>query len=489
MTDESNAVATEPQTTEQQDTKTQTVCVKEIGPAARELTIEIFPETIAAKIESSYDQLNTEAAIPGFRRGKAPRKLMERRFGSSVKDDAKAQIISEAYSQAIESEELDVIGEPEVKDIENIELPEEGKALTLIVEVEISPEIDFPDFATLEVTEEAFEVTDADVATEVESLADRYGSMESAGDSAVQEKDFIQADVKILAGKDAKDDAEEISHSEGVYIMVNGKSADYKGHIVGIVVDDLGKQLAGKKVGDTLRISQKGPQSHEDDKIKDQEITLVVRIDNIERVKPVEADKLAVMLGVESEEELTTRIREDLTGRREREQQVAKHDQLREQLLEKVELTLPEKVAGRQVARQLKNEAMQLAYQGMKEDEVEQKIAEKRDESEEEARRQLKLFFILDRIAKKSEIEVTPEELNGRISMMAMMRSERPENLRKQMQQSGELEGLYMSIRDQKTLDKILEDATIKQGTASADKTDKKKKTTKKSTSKKADKK
>lgn len=465
MADETTNVTAEEvtpdaQTTESEKALKQTITVKDSGPASKELTIEISAESIADRIEESYEQLATDAVIPGFRRGYAPRKLIERRFGSSVKDDVRARLISESYSKAIEDQKLDVIGEPDVKNYEDIKLPESGP-LTYVVEVEVSPAVDVPAFDTFEVEENAFEVTDEDVTNEVNSLADRYGDMASIGDGEVQEKDFVQAHVNIFAGKDAGEGAEEIAHHHGVYILVNGEKAEYKGHVVGIVVNDLGKQLAGKKVGDELRISMTGPESHEDEKIKGQDITIVIKVEDIQRVAPVEMDKLTVMLGVESEEDLKTRIREDLVSRKEREEQSKKHEQLRTQLLEKIVFELPEKIAGRQIARTLQNKAMQFAYKGMNEEEIEAELAAIRSESEEEARKDLRLFFILDRIAKDNEIEVTPEEINGRIYMMAMMRQMRPEKLRQQMQQSGEIEGLYLSIREQKTLDKILEGAKV----------------------------
>ncbi|MBL4702239.1 MAG: trigger factor [Phycisphaeraceae bacterium] len=438
----------------------QTVSVKETGPACKELNIEVSEESIAARIEESFDQLSTDADIPGFRRGYAPRKLIERRFGSSVKDDVRARLISESYSKAIEDEKLDVIGEPDVKNFDDIQLPESG-SLSYVVEVEVSPVIDIPAFDTFQVQEEATEVTDEDVTKEIGSLADRYGEMSSMKEEQVQEKDYVQANVNILAGKDAGDDAEEIAQHQDVYILVNGETAEYKGHVAGIVVEDLGKKLAGQKVGEELRVSMTGPESHEDEKIKAQDITLVIKINDIQRVAPVEISKLTVMLGVESEDDLKTRIKEDLVGRSEREQQTKKHKQLREQLLEKIQFELPKKVAGRQIARNLSNQAMQLSYQGMSKEEVEAKVAELRSENEDEARKDLRLFFILDRIAKDNEIDVTPEEINGRIYQMAMIRQTRPEKLRQEMQQSGEIESLYMSIREQKTLDKILEGAKV----------------------------
>ncbi len=284
MADETTNVTTEETPEVEETALQQTVTVKDSGPACKELTIEVSEESISDRIKESYDQLATDADIPGFRRGYAPRKLIERRFGASVKDDVRARLISESYSKAIEDEGLDVIGEPDVKNFDEIELPETG-TLNYVVEVEVSPAVDVPAFDTFEVTEEAFEVSDEDVTKEIDSMADRYGDMASIGDGEVQEKDFVQAHVNIFAGKDAGEDAEEIAHHHGVYILVNGEKAEYKGHVVGIVVEDLGKQLAGKKVADELRISMTGPESHEDEKINRN--LVVVRVERIFRTGEV----------------------------------------------------------------------------------------------------------------------------------------------------------------------------------------------------------
>jgi trigger factor len=165
-------------------------------------------------------------------------------------------------------------------------------------------------------------------------------------------------------------------------------------------------------------------------------------------------------------------VRENAEQRAQNEQKSSMYDQVRKQLLDKVELELPEKMTGRQTARVLRNQAMDLAYRGVPEQQIEQQIAELRSSSEEEAKRQLKLFFILDQAAKDLNIEVNDQEVNGRITMMALYQGRRPEKLRQQMQRSGEIESLFLSIRDQKTLDKILESAKITDVDAPAKKAD-----------------
>lgn len=471
----------------------QTVNVEDAGPARKKLTITIPQSRIAQKIEDSYGQLQTEASIPGFRVGRAPKRLIQKKFGSAVRDDVKSQIIGESYSQALEDHKLEVLGEPDVKDIDKIELPESGD-LTFVVEIEVSPVVALPDFATLAVKKVKFDVADAQVDEEVEKLRDRFGHVHEITDGEVEEEDYVQGAVRVLAGEDAADDAEELASHPGAYMLVHGEKHDFKGHVVGIVVQDLGKRLMGKKVGDVERISMTGPTGHEDEKIRNQPITIVITLNSIQRLHKAEIQQIQEAMGVDSEDELKDRIRTSLEQRAEREQVADMHRQVSEQLAEKVELDLPEGLTSRQTQRILSRRKLELYYQGKTEDEVEQQVAEMRSGSEDEARRELKLFFILDHAAKTLEVEVDEEELNNRIVMRAVQEGRRPEKVRQDMQQKGELQHLYMQVREQKTLDAILAKAQVEEvappEVAEADAADageKKTKKSKKSSKKAAD--
>ena len=98
----------------------QTVTIDDIGPARKKITIEIPQSRIEDAIGDSYERLRDDAVVPGFRRGRTPQRLIEKRFGTAVRDDVRGQIISESYSQAIEEEDIRVIGEPDVKDFDDI---------------------------------------------------------------------------------------------------------------------------------------------------------------------------------------------------------------------------------------------------------------------------------------------------------------------------------------------------------------------------------
>jgi trigger factor len=295
-----------------------------------------------------------------------------------------------------------------------------------------------------------------------------------------------------LAGKDAEEDAETLLDAPETYVQVAPKSRDYKGHVAGIVVDDLGKQLKGKAADDVVTISMTGPASHENEKIKGSPITLKVAIKRIERIEPAPLEELPAMMGVESVDDLKTRIRQNIEQRHEQNQRADMHKQVADYLVEKVELELPKGVTGRQTARVLQRLQMDLAYRGVPEEEIAQQIAEKREGSEEEAIRQLKLFFILDQAAKDLDVQVNENEINGRIASLAMQQGRRPEKLRQEMHKQGQIEQLYLQLREQKVMDTVLEKATIKEVKAKADgdakpaaKKSPAKKTTKKKSAKK----
>lgn len=440
----------------------QTVTIEDIGPARKCLVIEVPGDRIAEQIESGYTQLKKDADVPGFRRGRVPQRLLERRFGAAIRDDVKGQLLSESYSQAIEDEKLNVIGEPDIKDLPDIVLPDSGP-LTFKVEVEVTPDVKLPSLEDIAIEKTAvIEVTDADVDAEIEQYRERFGSMIAVDSAKVKKNDCLQADIRILDGEDTSDEAEEISVLEGSNVVIPGDSREDKGYVAGIVVDDLGTKLKGKQVGDVVSIFMTGPSGHEDEKIRNQPITIQIGITSIQRLEPASSDTVVAKAGFESMDGLKSQLREMLESRQTREQKNDLHEQIAQHLVDQVELELPEAMTSRQAQRLLQRKAMELAYVGASEQHIDQQMAEMRATSEVDARSQLKKFFILAKAAEHLGVEVAEAEVNGRIAMLAMQQGRRPEKLRQQMQRNNEIEYLYIQMREQKTLDQILDKAKIK---------------------------
>ena len=158
--------------------------------------------------------------------GRAPKRLIEKRFGDGVRDDVRGQLISEAYSQAIEEEGLEVLGEPDVKDLEDIKLPDEGP-MTFKVEIEVIPQFDLPSLEGVKIDKPTVTIGDDDVNEEIEALAQRFGSLKEAKGAKAKEKDFIIAEVDINAG-DGSGDADPLEHHDEILVFVPGKDTEHK---------------------------------------------------------------------------------------------------------------------------------------------------------------------------------------------------------------------------------------------------------------------
>src|SRR5689334_20981165 len=124
------------------------VRIEDAGPATKKVSVEIPPDRIKTKLEEQFKELRQQAAIPGFRPGHAPQKLVEKRFSADVREQVRRSLISESYEQAVEKNSLQVIGEPDFDNPDEIKLPEDGP-LTYSFQVEVQPNIALPDLANL----------------------------------------------------------------------------------------------------------------------------------------------------------------------------------------------------------------------------------------------------------------------------------------------------------------------------------------------------
>lgn len=433
------------------------VTVLDAGPSRKKLTIEVPAEAVTEKLADALDMISVEAALPGFRKGRAPRRLVEKRFGEAVKNEAKQQLVATAYQQAIEEHKLQVIGEPFSETIETIEL-EEGKPLAFEVEVEVVPEFAVPSIEGLDIKKPVPEVTDDMVRNEIDKILINEGELEER--DAPEPGDYLTGHGIMTTS-----DGEEIHNIEGAVIQIPPKDKDGKGMILGVMVDDLATQLKAPKPGDTATITVKGPENHEVEKIRDQDLTVTFLVTRVDRIIPAELGDVVARFGLASEEQMTEMVRSRLNERALVQQQSVMRQQVARYLLDQVEIALPERLSAAQSQRLLERRRMELMYRGVDAMQIEEHIAELRAASTEAARKELKLFFILAKIGEEMEIKVEEAEINGRIAQMAMERGERPEKLRQQLIESRQVQQIYQQLREHKTLDAILSKATFKEMT------------------------
>jgi trigger factor len=425
------------------------VTIEDAGPGAKKVSIEIPRDRIEKVIEQQFKELRQQAAIPGFRPGHAPQKLIEKRFQGDVKDQVRRQLISESYQQAVEKNNLQVIGEPEFDDPEKIQLPEEGN-LTYSFQVEVQPDFAVPDLAGLKVRRPRVNITDDNVEQAMNNLREQQGTLVPVEDRGVEAKDYLTADVHV------KVDGNVIAHQHDSQLVAR------PGRVAGVQVEDLDKQLEGMKVGEKRTIRIQAPDSHPNEQMRGKEAEVEIDLKDIKRLELAEVTpEFLADLGFDNEQQLRDALRQQMEEKIRYDVQQAMREQVNKFLLDNVQIELPKKLSDRQAERVVSRRAIDLMMRGVPREQVEASVEHLRHGAQDEAVRELKLFFILQKIANDQNADVDEAELNGRIAMLAAQRGQRPEKMKQQMAKDGSLQNLYIQMREQKAVDKILEKAQI----------------------------
>lgn len=433
-----------------------TVDIKDMGPCTKSITITIPSEAVDMRLDASFHALASDAHLPGFRKGKVPRAMLERRFGDSVRQETRGKIISEAYTHAIESSGLNVVGDPEFEEgLMELEL-KAGSGITFTVEVEVLPDFELPDLEGVPVVKPELEITQEHLDQEIIRARYRLGNAVSI------DGPFEWLDRMIGHGIVRLNDSDEIFYEhQQVLAVVPGEDDDGKGQFLGLLIEGLDKILMGKKVGDTIEFETTGPDAHEREELRGATVKVTYSINKAERVTPLEVDELVELSGVDNVAGLEETMRLSLENRRDTEQRTAEREQVHEWLLENIKFDTPPRMTEGQVARAIESQRLELATRGLDNDEIEAHLAEMRTKGDTAIQDRLRIFFILGRLAQHFEIQVTESEVNRKIADLAASRNERPEQVRAELAKNNQIRGMGIQIQQEKSVDRIVDTAKV----------------------------
>jgi trigger factor len=386
--------------------------------------------------------------VPGFRKGHAPRELLEKRFGKDVGEQIKLKLLAEASDAAIKDSKIDTLREPEIN-YEKIELPKEGP-LKFDFEVEVRPEFELPKLEGIPVEKTKAEVTEGHIDKEIEALQKYSGIWTPKDSGKVEDGDQVVADVMLdIEGQEQKLD------NTTIYVKANGFIGE-------IPVEKLDEMLAGAKAGDEKTAEVVVPKTYFKEDLRGKTVKIKLTAKDIKWLKPAELNQeLFTKIGVVNEEELRKTLRERLQHRIESQAKTEIADQIYKYLLDNTTFELPDQVAADQAVAVLRRQYINLMMQGIPREQIDEHIEQLKASSEEQAKQQLKIFFVMDKIADKFKIEVTEEEINGHIAQVAIQRKLRPERMKEEMQREGSLDQFKMQVREQKCVAKLLESAKV----------------------------
>src|SRR5438552_3235341 len=306
--------------------------------------------------------------------------------------------------------------------------------------------------ASTKIKRPKIEINEENVDQAMQNLREQQGALVPVEDRGIEDKDYVIADVHVKA------DGNVVAHQHDTQLVSR------PGRLSGIDVVDLDKQLRGAKGGETRTIKVQVPPTHPSEQIRGKEVEVEIAVKDVKRLELQEIDQdFLTELGFANEKELREALREQMVERISYDVKQSMREQVNKYLLENTPMDLPAKLSDRQAERVISRRMVDLMMRGTPREQIQANVDRLRYGARDEAIRELKLFFILQKIAGEQNVDVDEAELNGRIAMLAAQRGKRPEKLKQEMAKDGTLANLYVQMREQAAVDKLLETAQIEE--------------------------
>jgi trigger factor len=426
--------------------------VKIDSPSAceRHVTVTVSREDVDRYLDEAYSEIMETAAVPGFRVGRAPRKLVENRFKDEIGEKIKGSLLMDSLSQISEDQSFTAISEPELK-LDAIEVPDEGP-MVFEFDIEVRPEFDLPEWKGLKIERPTREFTDADVDQHLEQMLSRYGQLVPY-EGAATTGDYVTANIRVT-----HEDAVVAQEDERV-LRLRPQLSFLDGRM-----DDFGKLMDGAKAGDKRTGQVELTQDAPNEELRGKKVDVEFEVLEVKKLKLPEltADFLQEMGSFESEEKLRETIRANLQRQLEYEQQRKARQQITSELLKKADWDLPPGLLKRQSVRELERAVMELRRAGFGESEIRARQNELRQHSASSTGKALKEHFILERIAEEEKIEAEEGDFESEIFLIAMQSGESPRRVRAQIEKRGLMDVLQNQIVERKVLERVQAEAKFK---------------------------
>lgn len=425
-----------------------TVTREEVGPCKVKLTISVPEPKVRELIDGQYQELNDSVALPGFRRGHAPRKLMERKFGKKVLDDLKVTLLTDSFDEAKEQVKIEPVGEPDL-DVETISV-KEGEPFSYTVTVEVMPEIEVKDYAGLELEKPPIEVKKEDIEGAIDTLREQraeWTPIEGKEKAAIG--DQVIGDFTLLDGDQTVDTSENVQLELTPNILLyNQKLSDFH------------TSVEGKQAGDAVEVKVTLPDNHPTHAGKACSLKVGLKSVKRKRLPPVD-EKFLKSMDVDDEEELHELVGKQVRRSKETQQREAMKDQIMEKLIAANAFILPEalqKEAEHRMAERLRANYM---MHGVPEERLKKELEEQGAKVRELGIKALRGQMILESIAARERIFVTEGMLEEKIGQMAQAYGMRPDEMRAYLDQEGMIATMRREYRAELVRDFLLEKARI----------------------------
>lgn len=426
--------------------------VKEVGPCKLQLRIEISAARVKEEIDHKYKDLNDSMALPGFRKGHAPRNVLERKFGKALLDDLKFELLSGSFEEVKEEKKLEPVGEPELEP-EKIVL-EEGKAFVYEMKIEVRPIFEIKNYEGIKVSKPAITVEDKDIEAVLKGFQESKAELIPAEDNVARESDQLTADFTLVVDGKPVDTGENNAVFLTPDIQFFGKE-----------LPEFYKSIVGKKVGDAVENPVQLPDNYVDKAHAGKNAVIQTTIKGVKQKKlpPVDTDFAKKHFDMDTVDELKADIRKRIEREKEAGGRAAMGEKIVEELVKANDFPMPEGLIASGTEEALRRVHLDLAMKGTAEDEIAKVVEKEKTQSRENMSKALKAHFILEHLANKEKIFVTEDQVEERVNTLASQYGKWPHEMKAYLEERGLLTQLRRSMREELVKEYLLSKAVIEE--------------------------
>ncbi|MEK7804793.1 MAG: trigger factor, partial [Planctomycetota bacterium] len=430
-----------------QDTKTMNVTIEDAGPCKKVLKFEIPKDTIESEFEKKTLEVCGTVELPGFRKGFAPRKLVEKRFGTQIKDEVKQSLVNESYQKALEEHKINPVGDPKFGDVKM----ESGQPLNFDVTLEVWPLFEVDNYKSLNLKRKSAVVNDEEVETALQRLSLQKAQLSMVKDGAVKHGNQVICDCKV--------EVENVCILEDEDVEINVFNGTVVAHTT---ITDLVARMEGVKSGDVCTIDVQLSNNFPKAEYRGKPAKLKLAVKEIKQLTPPPINEdFAKMIGFDSLEDLKKKVRKQVEADKKNWSDEILRNQLLDILLEQVKFDLPQDLVNYHTEQRAYKQQMDLLNRGVALEEIQKQDESIKHASADSVMRELKASLILDKVAEKEKIFVTENEVEQRISELARSYNTDTARVRKQLERQGSLSYLRNEMREGKVINLLLKEAKI----------------------------
>jgi len=434
------------------------ITVENLAPCKKLVRVELDATVVDETFEAITKDFQKQAALPGFRPGKAPRLLVLKKYEAEIKEEAKRKLIGDSYRKALAEKKIEAIGTPDIEEIQF----DRGQALLFAATVETAPEFELPEYKGLPVKREAKSVTEADIDKALELLAKQQVKFETV---ARELRDGDVAVVNYTGTVDGKPITELAPTAKGL--------TEQKNFWVDMAPDTFiagfSAQLTGAKAGEKRTVNVTFPADFVTKELVNLNGVYEVEVVEVkEKIMPAIDDAFAKSFGAEDLLKLREGVRKDLENELKYSQEKSLRGQLIGGLLNRVNFELPEVIVAQETRHVVYNIVQENTKRGVGRDLIEQQKEEIYTAAARSAKDRVKLSFLVQRIANKENIQVSQDEVVRRVQSLAQAYQIPVDKFIKDLQKRNGVNELYEQIAHEKVLQFLEQNAQFEEISAPA---------------------